>query len=312
MVFQIFGILLFFSVVQGQFYSTGPLATTGGNANGALCVFPFVYRGKTYEYCTTDNWWPRHPWCATVSNYDIKPEWGYCPTSGIVAVGGNLESECVFPFVYKEKSYFSCTDKDRDRPWCSLTDNYDVDEKWAYCASGDIPEIGGNADGDPCVFPFIYHGKSYNKCVADWKEGGSWCATTSNYDEDKKWSTCPSSPVATTEEHSDGAPCVFPFIYHGTTYYHCTTDKWWPWREYPWCATVSNYDINPKWGYCSTSGIRTFGGNAEVDCFFPFIYKGEQYSSCIKGDKSKYWCSVTSDYDVDKQWGYCDGYDTPE
>ncbi|KAK1170415.1 matrix metalloproteinase-9-like [Acipenser oxyrinchus oxyrinchus] len=135
-VFPIFGILLFFSAVQGQLYSTGPPATTGGNANGAMCVFPFVYRGNTYEYCTTDGWWPSHPWCATVSNYDIEPIWGYCPTS----VPEILGFECVFPFIYKEESYFSCTDKDSDKPWCSLTDNYDVDEQWGYCDGYDTPE----------------------------------------------------------------------------------------------------------------------------------------------------------------------------
>uniref|UniRef100_A0A8D2J377 Fibronectin type-II domain-containing protein n=1 Tax=Varanus komodoensis TaxID=61221 RepID=A0A8D2J377_VARKO len=42
-------------------------------------------------------------------------------------------------------------------------------------------------------------------------------------------------------------------------------------------------------------------------CAFPFIYQGESYSTC-KTDKKggKLWCSLTSNYDEDRQWRYCD------
>ncbi len=44
-------------------------------------------------------------------------------------------------------------------------------------------------------------------------------------------------------------------------------------------------------------------------CFFPFIYKDTSYEQCINADNEKdhelYWCSTTSNYDVDKKRGNC-------
>lgn len=41
---------------------------------------------------------------------------------------------CSFPFIYKGRRYNSCTKKNHNRPWCSLTGNYDRDKKWGNCA----------------------------------------------------------------------------------------------------------------------------------------------------------------------------------
>ena len=50
--------------------------TTGGNAKGAFCQFPFQYEGKAYYECTRrDN---RKPWCATTADYDTDQLWGVC------------------------------------------------------------------------------------------------------------------------------------------------------------------------------------------------------------------------------------------
>ncbi|XP_020891990.1 epididymal sperm-binding protein 1-like, partial [Exaiptasia diaphana] len=40
-------------------------------------------------------------------------------------------------------------------------------------------------------------------------------------------------------------------------------------------------------------------------CVFPFVYRGKQYFSCIKGRSS--WCSITPNYDIDGKWDYCAG-----
>ena len=47
-----------------------------------------------------------------------------------------LEEECcVFPFIYEGKTYYSCTTKNHDRLWCSLTANYDENKQWDNCDS---------------------------------------------------------------------------------------------------------------------------------------------------------------------------------
>ena len=57
---------------------TTPCATftTGGNANGAMCTFPFTYNSVAYYECTTID--RDQLWCATTSNYNVGGVWGYC------------------------------------------------------------------------------------------------------------------------------------------------------------------------------------------------------------------------------------------
>ena len=57
---------------------TTPCATftSGGNANGAMCVFPFRYQGVTFYECTLIG--GQSLWCATTSDYDADQLWGYC------------------------------------------------------------------------------------------------------------------------------------------------------------------------------------------------------------------------------------------
>ncbi|KAL4649143.1 cation-independent mannose-6-phosphate receptor [Arapaima gigas] len=42
-------------------------------------------------------------------------------------------------------------------------------------------------------------------------------------------------------------------------------------------------------------------------CVFPFNYLGKRYSQCTTAGRTdgRLWCATTSDYDADKQWGYC-------
>lgn len=40
-------------------------------------------------------------------------------------------------------------------------------------------------------------------------------------------------------------------------------------------------------------------------CVFPFKYKSLTYTSCINLDQPDYWCSLTADFDTDKQRGTC-------
>ncbi|KAL7977288.1 hypothetical protein Chor_009237 [Crotalus horridus] len=57
-----------------------------------------------------------------------------------------------------------------------------------------MTEYGGNANGQPCVFPFNYKGEMVTTCIDEdeknEKNGRFWCATTENFDVDMKWSFC--------------------------------------------------------------------------------------------------------------------------
>ncbi|XP_076612208.1 cation-independent mannose-6-phosphate receptor [Chaetodon auriga] len=55
---------------------------------------------------------------------------------------------------------------------------------------GDLcpPVTDGN---EACVFPFTLMDKSYTECTTDGRtDGRKWCATTANYDTDRKWGFC--------------------------------------------------------------------------------------------------------------------------
>ncbi|XP_037642854.1 macrophage mannose receptor 1-like [Sebastes umbrosus] len=53
--------------------------------------------------------------------------------------------------------------------------------------------IGGNANGRPCMFPFMYKNEWFSDCTAvDYAEGRLWCATQTKYDHEL-WGDCPTN-----------------------------------------------------------------------------------------------------------------------
>uniref|UniRef100_A0A3Q3MKC2 Insulin-like growth factor 2 receptor n=1 Tax=Mastacembelus armatus TaxID=205130 RepID=A0A3Q3MKC2_9TELE len=58
-----------------------------------------------------------------------------------------------------------------------------------YGGGDPCPPVTTN--GEVCVFPFILMKKSYTECTKDGRtDGRKWCATTANYDTDRKWGFC--------------------------------------------------------------------------------------------------------------------------
>ncbi|CAF3555363.1 unnamed protein product, partial [Adineta steineri] len=155
-----------------------------------------------------------------------------------------------------------------------------------------------------CVFPFLYLGQWYSKCISD-VFNDSWCSLTNNFDQDRKWKYCRASRVKTTGGTGNGNDCVFPFIYQGTSFSTCiyrTVTVGTMTSFSLFCSTTPNLDQHGLWGYCLDYG----------SCYFPFTYNGTTYSDCLSGSQSARWCSTTSNYDRNKMWSNCpvtcDGY----
>ncbi|XP_040837322.1 matrix metalloproteinase-9 [Ochotona curzoniae] len=167
-----------------------------GNADGAPCHFPFTFQDRSYTACTTDGRSDGMLWCSTTANYDTDQRFGFCPSERLYTQDGNADGKpCHFPFTFQGRSYSACTTDGRSDGlrWCATTASYDQDKLYGFCPTrADSTVIGGNSAGELCVFPFVFLGKEYSSCTSEGRRDGRlWCATTSNFDNDKKWGFCP-------------------------------------------------------------------------------------------------------------------------
>lgn len=94
------------------------------------------------------------------------------------------------------------------------------------------------------MFPFTHKGEQYHSCT-DTDSRKLWCATTRDFDDDRKWGYCLNCHP-THGGNSGGSCCQFPFVYNNMIYHKCIRGD----RNKPWCGTTYNYDTDGKWGFC--------------------------------------------------------------
>jgi hypothetical protein len=144
----------------------------------APCHFPFASSGHVLPFCSTTMYYAEgHAWCAL----------------GLEDDGISCINECNSG---QGKSWDYCND-------CTETD-FTPDESVSSCE----PDQRRTMQGEPCVFPFVYNGKSYTECTSDrydtWVSGfysptRPWCALDEEAYQIGECALCGDFNVSTSE-----------------------------------------------------------------------------------------------------------------
>ncbi|XP_068216971.1 uncharacterized protein [Palaemon carinicauda] len=164
-----------------------------------MCQFPFMWKDVTYYWCTSAG--SPSPWCATQLDELNQPlASGYCfdslngpvpsePPPTIYQDEDLEKNKCVFPFVYKGKTYHNCTQEDSVISWCAYEVDSSKQPTKVGCCSGEpekLKPVSGKKEererrvtesGEVCLFPFLHQGEWHYTCI--WTPGTDrpWCVT---------------------------------------------------------------------------------------------------------------------------------------
>jgi len=90
-----------------------------------------------------------------------------CGWQGSEAFVAGLGSPCIFPFVYKNVTYNSCTSEDHHRPWCATSANFAPHTgRWGNCEASTCLQ-----DQDVLQVPC---GKVPTCCASGWSTGDTF------------------------------------------------------------------------------------------------------------------------------------------
>uniref|UniRef100_A0A8C4NAG0 Fibronectin n=1 Tax=Eptatretus burgeri TaxID=7764 RepID=A0A8C4NAG0_EPTBU len=116
--------------------------THNGNSDGAPCMFPFIFKGQTYNTCTLAGRSDGQYWCSTTADFSVDQNYSFCKEDEgktcwfVKDLGGNSNGAiCHFPYLLNGVEHFTCTDETSEdgMAWCGTTSNFDVDKKYGYC-----------------------------------------------------------------------------------------------------------------------------------------------------------------------------------
>lgn len=71
---------------------------------------------------------------------------------------------CVFPFVYKGKTYDSCITARANSLWCALSPSYDEDKKYGYCR-GTLFNLSKKRPSNPLLESNAHGNRFYNAII---------------------------------------------------------------------------------------------------------------------------------------------------
>ncbi|XP_048587434.1 uncharacterized protein LOC116607202 isoform X2 [Nematostella vectensis] len=133
----------------------------------------------------------------------------------------------------------------------------------SMCPPGHLEVHAGNSPpGSCCKFPFVYKGITMHRCTRE-EKNFRWCATTQDYDKDKKWGFCPQCFIGSGGT-SSGYCCHFPFVFGGKLHATCVNDT----KGKPWCSVTYNLDLDGLWTYCPVNapGSSSLGTLTQPPC----------------------------------------------
>ncbi|XP_048867158.1 macrophage mannose receptor 1-like isoform X3 [Brienomyrus brachyistius] len=96
----------------------------------------------------------------------------------------------------------------------------------------------------------VLHVCNDTQCTSKWRIYGTTESICSQPQED----------LFTILGNSQGKPCMFPFKYENSWYTECTTRN--KASDEPWCATVTDYNDDQKWGLCPSKSTKHWDQNS--------------------------------------------------